>query len=99
MSSKKFIRTREEFVCERCGFHLTGNGYTNHCPQCLWSKHVDIYPGDRKENCAGLMEPVSIELKRGNYVLTHQCCLCGLKKKNKAASNDNLNILLDKGNF
>ena len=23
------------------------NGYTNHCSQCLWSKHVDINPGDR----------------------------------------------------
>jgi len=23
------------------------NGYTNHCSQCLWSKHVDINLGDR----------------------------------------------------
>ncbi|MFA6992594.1 MAG: RNHCP domain-containing protein, partial [Candidatus Gracilibacteria bacterium] len=39
---KRFSRTIEDFVCEKCGAKVKGDGYTNHCPKCLWSKHVDI---------------------------------------------------------
>jgi Zn finger protein HypA/HybF involved in hydrogenase expression len=48
-----FKRTIEDFTCEHCGEQVTGNGFTNHCPQCLWSKHVDIDPGDRLALCGG----------------------------------------------
>ena len=60
---KQFQRKKENFVCEHCGQEVIGNGYTNHCPSCLHSKHVDINPGDRAETCGGLMEPVDLELK------------------------------------
>ena len=44
----RFIRREENFVCEVCGAKVKGTGYTNHCPQYLWSKHVDkLIPGDR----------------------------------------------------
>ncbi|MEK7158524.1 MAG: RNHCP domain-containing protein, partial [Patescibacteria group bacterium] len=45
--SRTFQRRVEDFTCESCGAQVTGDGYTNHCPQCLVSKHVDVYPGDR----------------------------------------------------
>lgn len=38
---KNFTRVIEDFICENCGTEVKGNGYTNHCPKCLWSKHVD----------------------------------------------------------
>src|SRR3989338_8156335 len=47
-TSRRFQRTKEDFTCERCGFFVRGSGYTNHCPQCLWSKHVDVNPGNRQ---------------------------------------------------
>ena len=59
---KQFVRRREDFVCEHCGTKVVGDGYTNHCPKCLWSKHVDIMPGDRAEDCQGLMRPIDIKL-------------------------------------
>ncbi len=69
-NTANFQRTKEDFACERCGLFVRGNGYTNHCPQCLWSKHVDVNPGDRQETCRGLMEPVGMEIKSGEYELS-----------------------------
>ena len=60
---KRFNRRIEDFTCEHCGTEVHGNGYTNHCPNCLWSKHVDINPGDRAADCGGLMEPIAVEIQ------------------------------------
>ena len=92
--TKKFQRTREDFVCENCGFTVKGSGYTNHCPNCLWSKHVDINPGDRRAICHGLMRPMGVEIKNGEYIILHHCTKCGFEKRNKAAKNDDFNVVL-----
>jgi len=31
METKKFQRNKEDFICEKCGLEVEGNGYTNHC--------------------------------------------------------------------
>ncbi len=89
-----FIRTTEDFVCEHCGFFVAGNGYTNHCPQCLYSKHVDVFPGDRAEACGGLMKPVGIEKKGREYTITHRCQKCGFQKPNKAVPEDSFDMII-----
>ena len=60
----KFTEIDEGFVCEHCGKKVEPLGYScrNHCPECLYSKHVDINPGDREETCHGLLEPIDIEI-------------------------------------
>ena len=61
---------REEnagFRCAHCHAHvqpLTNGSYRNHCPFCLWSRHVDRVPGDRKQHCGGMMEPVGVRSSR-----------------------------------
>lgn len=92
--SKRFRRTVEDFVCERCGFKVKGSGYTNHCPRCLWSKHVDVYPGDREEACEGLMEPMAVEARGDNYRIIHRCTRCGAVRKNRVAAEDDFEVLL-----
>jgi hypothetical protein len=92
---KKFQRNKEDFICEKCGFEVKGSGYTNHCPNCLWSKHVDINPGDRMESCGGMMEPVEFEFKEKKYSVWHKCLRCGAKRKNRISEGDNLDILRD----
>ena len=94
MQEKKFKRTREDFTCEHCGKQVRGTGYTNHCPRCLWSKHVDINPGDRRAECQGLMEPVSLETKAGGYIIVHRCAKCGHEKRNKTSPNDDYEAIL-----
>ena len=91
---RQFQRRKEDFVCENCGAKVQGNGYTNHCPHCLYSKHVDINPGDRLESCGGLMEPIDFELKDGKYVLVHRCQKCGFERRNKVCDEDNFEAVL-----
>lgn len=83
-----FKKTVEDFTCEHCGAKITGNGYTNHCPKCLWSKHVDVDPGDRKEVCGGAMEPIGIEGSSPAYRIVHSCKKCGAIRKVNVAKED-----------
>ena len=92
--SKRFQRKQENFQCENCGYFVQGNGYTNHCPQCLWSKHVDLNPGDRQSTCHGMMEPIKVDQKKGAYMIVHKCLTCGLEKRNKTDKDDNFEVLL-----
>lgn len=94
MEHKRFRRNIEDFVCGRCGTDVSGDGYTNHCPKCLWSKHVDVNPGDRAARCGGLMRPVSIETEKGEYVLVHRCEKCGHEKRNRAGKGDDLDEII-----
>ncbi|HVM73741.1 MAG TPA: RNHCP domain-containing protein [Candidatus Paceibacterota bacterium] len=92
--TKKFQRTIEDFLCEHCGTYVKGDGYTNHCPQCLWSKHVDVNPGDRKATCQALMEPVRLEGASPHYRIVHRCTVCGMEKRNDTSSADEPNALV-----
>lgn len=88
--SQKFIKTKEDFVCKVCEAQVEGNGYTDHCPFCLWSRHMDIFPGDRQNPCRGLMEPVGLIRKKGEWRIVYRCQRCGERKINKASPADNL---------
>ena len=97
MEKSLFTKIDEEFIGENCGKKVKKLGYTcrNHCPYCLYSKHVDINPGDRSEECHGLLEPIGIELspKKG-YVIVFKCKKCGKTRKNKAANDDNMDLII-----
>ena len=86
MKTKKFQRHKEDFTCEHCGVQVKGTGYTNHCPECFYCKHVDINPGDRAASCQGLMEPIRLEPKD---IIVHRCQRCGFERKNKLSPKDN----------
>lgn len=90
-----FIVREAPFVCEHCGAPvaaLTKGTYRNHCPKCLWSKHVDAEgPGDRTSVCLGMMEPVEIDQRSGKgWMIIHLCEKCGKRIPNKAAPDDEL---------
>ncbi|MBP9751581.1 MAG: RNHCP domain-containing protein [Candidatus Moranbacteria bacterium] len=90
-----FIRKKESFDCLRCGQRIKGNGYTNHCPKCLWSRHVDVSPGDRLASCGGLMEPVAYSVKAGEERLLHRCVLCGFERENRISEEDDRDAVID----
>ena len=95
MQAKKFQKKIEDFTCEHCGHRVKGNGYTDHCPRCLWSKHVDINPGDRQAKCGGLMRPVGVEVKSGRCIIYYRCVKCGFRHRVKSAPNDNPDQLIE----
>jgi RNHCP domain len=88
-------RTIEDFVCEKCGKEVKGNGYTNQCPACLWSKHVDNVPGDRESECGGMMKPIGVEVKQGvidRVVL--KCEKCKFERPSPVLADDNREELI-----
>ncbi len=92
--TKRFIRTKEDFICENCGYSVKGTGYTNHCPKCLWSKHVDINPGDRAHTCQGMMRPIEVHIVGQDIHIVHQCIKCGFKKRNIRQDEDDFDEIL-----
>ena len=98
ITTSRFTEIDEEFICHNCGKKVSKLGYSsrNHCPYCLHSKHVDINPGDRQEQCHGDLEPVGLEIdaKKG-YVIVHKCKKCGAIRKNKAAKDDNIDLIIE----
>lgn len=93
--TKSFQRNIEDFVCEKCGYAVYGDGYRNHCPHCLVSKHVDIKPGDRAEECGGLMYVADITMDHGDLVLIHQCEKCGQRRRIRAHHEDSMDHIID----
>ena len=94
---KRFNMINEDFICEHCNKKVKKSKYTarDHCPYCLYSKHVDINPGDRKETCHGVLEPIRVEpdSKKG-YIIIFRCKKCGAIRRNKAAKDDNIDLLI-----
>jgi hypothetical protein len=92
---RQFQRRIEDFTCLHCMEEITGDGYTNHCPHCLHSKHVDINPGDRAADCDALMVPVrSRNDSRKGFMILHRCISCGHEKWNRAGRDDNIDEIV-----
>jgi hypothetical protein len=97
--------TKDNFICLHCGEkigidRLIGTRQRNHCPFCLWSKHVDLKKsGDRLSNCGNSMEPIGLTFKQegrdkygkekqGELMIVHQCQKCGKISLNRIAGDD-----------
>ena len=97
---KRFNMIDEEFVCDNCHKNVSKLNYTarDHCPYCLYSKHVDINPGDRNNSCMGLMMPIGIEKYRNTYKIIYRCLKCNQKHKNIIANDDDFNKIISLSN-
>jgi len=101
-----------DFRCLHCRYHasadsiLSGVSHRNHCPYCLWSRHLDLFTaGDRLSACKGAMRPLGLTLKRsrnkyghlssGELMLIHECIECGKLAINRIAADDDADLLLD----
>lgn len=97
---KKFNMIDDEFICENCGFKVLKLKYTarDHCPNCLYSKHVDINPGDRANPCQGLLKPIGIEKYKDSYKIIYKCEKCHQLHKNIIAIDDNMDLIIQLSN-
>ena len=102
MEQKRFTKNDNTFVCANCGREVLpmGSSSRNHCPFCLCSLHVDINPGDRANECGGLMRPIRSEPdSKHGFIIIHRCEKCGEIRRNRAAlnakaQNDNRSLLI-----
>lgn len=102
----KLEEKRNGFRCCNCRqwvplSEFMGTEHRNHCPFCLWSKHVDLEkPGDRKSRCQAGMKPIGLTfkhegadkygtLRQGELMLIHECVNCGKTSINRIAGDDN----------
>lgn len=98
------------FFCTNCNFFIPINKEMstknrNHCPKCLYSKHVDDeQSGDRKSKCFCPMKPVSLTLKKvktdkykkeqfGELMIVHECTGCQKLSINRIAADDTIETL------
>jgi hypothetical protein len=89
---------KDSFICKNCGEVVPekapGTQNRNHCPHCLYSRHVDIDRGDRKSRCGGMMKPIGIVTRDdGEQLIVHQCQGCGNIMKNRVAGDDNEELI------
>ena len=57
-----FVKNDNEFICVNCNQKVEKLKYTSrdHCNHCLYSIHVDITPGDRANDCKGILVPINV---------------------------------------
>jgi hypothetical protein len=104
-------QAEDGFACRHCGVFvssaagLAGVLNRNHCPYCLWSRHLDLYqPGDRLCACKSSMRPVGLSHKKtqkkyasprlGELMLVHVCTGCGGLSINRLAADDDAEAVL-----
>ena len=93
------------FICRHCNMYvpcdpaLAGVQNRNHCPYCLWSRHLDWrIAGDRLAGCRATMQPIGLTMKRsrnkyaverdGELMLIHRCTICAKVAINRIAADD-----------
>jgi len=101
-----------DFRCGQCNNFvsaaqiLSGVNNRNHCPYCLWSRHLDLFvAGDRLSACKGKMKPIGLTMKksrnkyqiksRGELMLVHECVDCGDLSINRIAADDDPDSILE----
>ena len=101
----------QDFKCVHCRGYvsthisLAGVHNRNHCPSCLWSRHMDlVQAGDRLSACKAGMRPVGLTLKisqkkyvfgqSGELMLVHRCTDCENVSINRIAADDDAECIL-----
>ncbi len=92
-----FKKRNEVFTCKYCGesvkLHPTSS--RDHCNFCLYGLHVDVEPGDRANNCKGLLDPIGIRKKKGKEQIVYRCQKCKEEVYCITAPDDNFDAILD----
>ena len=100
------------FRCMHCHYQVSSSPFLagvqnrNHCPYCLWSRHVDFQKaGDRLASCKAEMQPIGLTMKAtpkkygpakaGELMLIHRCQGCGKLSINRIAADDTPARLLE----
>jgi hypothetical protein len=108
---RKRPNTFDDFHCGHCNAPVSsarffsGVNNRNHCPYCLWSRHLDMFnAGDRLSACKALMGPIALTTKRSHnkygdrcseLMLVHLCTGCQNISINRIAADDDTDMIMD----
>ncbi len=94
---KHFVQNNQEFQCLNCNcevkIHPTSS--RDHCNLCLYGLHIDINPGDRQNQCKGLLKPISIDKRNSKTQICYECESCGSKTRNIVAPDDDYDKIVE----
>ena len=95
--TKKFIKNNAEFVCINCGREVPKhpNSSRDHCPYCLVGLHVDINPGDRLNECKGILIPIGMRLFNKKEQVAYKCKKCSNIVYCITAPDDNRDLIVN----
>jgi len=98
-NNERTARKKSGYTCIQCKGYVPyqsfGTKQRNHCPFCLWSRHVDDRIGDRRSACNSKMEPISIASRNdGEWLVVHKCTGCHQLRTNRIAGDDDEMALL-----
>lgn len=95
--NRNFKKNDTGFTCVVCGANVPPLKYSSrdHCNKCLSSLHLDIFPGDRENDCKGIMTPIEVTYKSGEYTIHYKCEKCGQTHNNKMAKDDSFEKILE----
>ncbi|GHU39728.1 hypothetical protein FACS1894105_14480 [Clostridia bacterium] len=97
MEHKRFKRNDSGFTCAECGASVPAlvSSSRDHCPRCLTSFHVDVFPGDRLNTCKGKLTATGAEpLTDGRFIIRYKCVKCGADLRCKSARDDDSDLLI-----
>ena len=101
-SKRRPVPARQEtFKCRHChrfvGSLPSGGHQRNHCPYCLFSRHVDEKAsGDRMSTCGSSMQAIGrFQRAKGEYVIVHRCLSCDFERFNRIAADDDFELVLE----
>ena len=97
MQLAKFVRNNEAFTCIACGQEVPPHASSSrdHCNHCLTGQHVDINPGDRLNDCRGVMEPIGLQTKSGKTKIVYRCRKCHEQVFNVVAPDDDQALITE----
>lgn len=97
---KKFTKNNQGFTCISCGFEVPPHPTSSrdHCSNCLVGLHVDINPGDRANECRGILRPNGMKIANGKTQILYKCEKCNKTSACIKAPDDNLEKLIEIGN-
>jgi len=91
MNSATFTQNNQAFVCAACGCGVPPHPSSSrdHCTRCLTGLHVDVNPGDRMNDCGGMLTPIGLQTRGGKTKIVYRCERCGARVFNVVAPDDN----------
>lgn len=97
MESARFTKNNEGFTCVACGLEVPPHPSSSrdHCNHCLIGQHVDLNPGDRLNECRGVLEPIGLQTKSGKTKIVYRCRKCHEQVLNVVAPDDNAEIIAE----
>ena len=94
------VHVDEGFICAHCQKSVAPGGaqIRDHCPYCLYGRHLDRIPGDRDANCQGLMIPQYLESQGNTTWIHYSCSDCPHTFRVRAHQDDHLLEFVQKKN-